>query len=300
VATSAYPSLAPSTTSSPSRGILPSSSPSLDDAMYIVNMTDISQLDGDNDKKWIPRTQIFIANRNEGSGDISYLLEGTNVEATYQKGDSPFPTLVNCDVDSEGGCILESSSSVNHFFINNNNGADSAKFIVTDIDNPISEYNAEFNEVDTTLVVWDPVATSAYPSLAPSTTSSPSRGILPSSSPSLDDAMYLKNIVSVVEISVGSWTATFELIIDNINPNAADANYVLEGTLVTVQYIYGTKKRTRILIADADGICTITTVSLPENIDSVDLTVLKIANRVSSWQPGLFDKVGVTKTASGV
>merc|ERR1712008_579523 len=106
---------------------------------------------------------------------------------------------------------------------------------------------------------------------------------------SLDDAMYLKNIISVVEISVGSWTATFELIIDNINPNAADANYVLEGTLVTVQYIYGTKKRTRILIAEADGTCTITTVSLPENIESVDLTVLKIANRVSSWQPGLFD-----------
>eukprot|EP00592_Proboscia_alata_P019270 CAMPEP_0194426148 /NCGR_PEP_ID=MMETSP0176-20130528/27899_1 /TAXON_ID=216777 /ORGANISM="Proboscia alata, Strain PI-D3" /LENGTH=98 /DNA_ID=CAMNT_0039236825 /DNA_START=1 /DNA_END=294 /DNA_ORIENTATION=+ len=98
--------------------------------MYIVNMTDISQLDGDNDKKWIPRTQIFIANRNFVAGGDAYELEGTKVKATYQKGDSPFPTLVNCDVDSEGGCILlVPFLSVNHFFINNNNGADSAKFI---------------------------------------------------------------------------------------------------------------------------------------------------------------------------
>eukprot|EP00592_Proboscia_alata_P021195 CAMPEP_0194409184 /NCGR_PEP_ID=MMETSP0176-20130528/7010_1 /TAXON_ID=216777 /ORGANISM="Proboscia alata, Strain PI-D3" /LENGTH=170 /DNA_ID=CAMNT_0039209617 /DNA_START=102 /DNA_END=611 /DNA_ORIENTATION=+ len=130
-------------------------SPSINDFMYIVNITDISQLDCDNDNKWIPQTKIFIANRNDGSGDINYVLEGTKVEATYQKGQTSFTIPVNCYVNSNGGCILESSSSVQRSFINNNIGAKSAKFIVTAIDNPISEYNAEFNEVDTTLVVWD-------------------------------------------------------------------------------------------------------------------------------------------------
>jgi len=50
--------------------------------------------------------------------------------------------------------------------------------------NDISEYNPTYDEVETSLVVWDPVGGSAYPSLAPDVTTSPKPSRDPSSKPS--------------------------------------------------------------------------------------------------------------------
>ena len=110
------------------------------------------------------------------------------MKATYQIRTSTKSVTVGCDIDSQRSCTLTSWSPVKHLFINSGTGADSAEFNVISIDNPISEYNAKFNEIDTLLVVWDPVVTNVYSSLAPSTTSSPSRTIFLSSSPILDNA----------------------------------------------------------------------------------------------------------------
>ena len=171
------------------------------------------------------------------------------------------------------------------------------------IDNPLSPYETQFNKVDTTVVVWDPVGTTAYPSLAPSTTSSPSRAIFPSSSPSFDNGMFLKYISVVTELLEESQISTFELLIDNINPNAAGTKYYLEGSKVKFQYIYGKKKKKKNLPVDADGTCKFTTPflvssSIPKKgIATVELKVLQIMNKVSTWMPGVFDRVGLIKTA---
>jgi len=267
-----------------------------------VNITDVSVQSGRT--KWEPIIGITVANRNADAADDGYKLDGTEVVATYayKRGTTTITKSVDCELDKDGYCEME-QRALFHFWYNPRSGSEYAEFNVISIINDKSEYNPTYNEVETSLVAWDPVGSSAYPSLAPGTTSFPSRGVLPSSSPSIDDAMYLKNISSVTEVSDGGWTATFELVIDNVNPNAADANYKLEKTKVLVQYIYGKNKKKRaILTTAADGTCSIKTKflkssSLPNGIETVELTVLIIVNKVSPWQPGLFDEVDVSKTA---
>ena len=55
-----------------------------------------------------------------------------------------------------------------------------AEFNVTKIINNISEHNLTYGEVETILVVWDPVGGSVYPILAPSITSLSKSSIVPS------------------------------------------------------------------------------------------------------------------------
>mmetsp|Transcript_15898 Transcript_15898/g.18280 ORF Transcript_15898/g.18280 Transcript_15898/m.18280 type:complete len:306 (+) Transcript_15898:1-918(+) len=281
----------------------PSSIPSMNDCMYILNITDVSVQSGST--RWEPIIGITVANRNADAADDGYELKGTKVEATYAytKGTKAVkPKSVKCELDVDGYCEMEESALI-HFWYNARTGVEYAEFNVINIINDKSEYCPSYDEVETSVVAWDPVGSSAYPSLAPSITSFPSRGVLPSSSPSIDDAMYLKNISSVTEISDGGWTATFELVIDNVNPNAADTNYKLEKTKVLVQYIYGKNKKKRAtLTTAADGTCSIKTKFLKSSflskgIESVELTVLTIVNKVSDWQPGLFDEVDVSKIA---
>ena len=77
-----------------------------------------------------------------------------------------------CKVNSDGCCKIQ-EKLVFHAWHNSKHSNDNAKFTVTNIINGISKYKSTYDEVETTLVVYNPAATNVY-SLAPFSQSSES------------------------------------------------------------------------------------------------------------------------------
>ena len=77
--TSNCPSLVPITTLLPSISDFPSTSPSLRDRIYVVNVTDLSE-HASTDGIWNAKFEVIVTNYNPFSAGSGYTLEGTKVK----------------------------------------------------------------------------------------------------------------------------------------------------------------------------------------------------------------------------
>lgn len=193
--------------------------PTVNNFMHIVEMNDASVVVNNN--KWTAICNIIIAIGDGDAAGTGNVPKQTYVIANLKLGTEPLKE-VTCKVNTDGACTLK-RKNVFHAW-KRDAGFDSATFTITDIISEGYTYRSSFNNVINALVVWDPSATSAYPSPSPSITAVPSSEVfLPISSPSTLNHLivYLMDMNDEsVFVNKRKWKAICKITISTKNGNA--------------------------------------------------------------------------------